>query len=68
VAAVARQDAEGIADVLRQHKFAARIAPAPADPALFRVLVGPAKDAADLRNTQDALRKIGYTKCFVQHY
>jgi cell division septation protein DedD len=68
VTAVVRKVAEATADVLRQHGFAARIAPTPGNAALFRVLVGPSKDAADQRNTEDKLRKIGYTKCFIQHY
>jgi cell division septation protein DedD len=68
VTAVARKVADATADVLRQHGFSARVAPAPGNAAIFRVLVGPAKDPADLRNTEDKLRKIGYTKCFVQHY
>ena len=68
VMAVSHRDAEATAEVLRQHDFKARTAPAPGNPAVFRVLVGPTKDAADLRSTEDALRKIGYTKCFPQHY
>jgi cell division septation protein DedD len=68
VAAVARKDADATAEVLRKHGFHARVAPAPAATGMYRVLVGPGKDPADLRNTEDALRKIGYTKCFVQHY
>jgi len=68
VEAVVRKVADATADVLRQHGFAARVAPAPGNSGIFRVLVGPAKDAGDLRNTEDKLRKIGYTKCFVQHY
>jgi len=68
VEAVVRKVADATADVLRQHGFAARVAPAPGNSGIFRVLVGPAKDAGDLRNTEDKLRKIGYTKCFIQHY
>jgi len=68
VEAVVRKVADATADVLRQHGFAARVAPTPGNSGIFRVLVGPAKDAGDLRNTEDKLRKIGYTKCFVQHY
>jgi cell division septation protein DedD len=68
VAAVGKKEAEATADVLRQHDFQARTAEAPGNPGTFRVLVGPSKDAADLRNLEDRLRKIGYTKCFPQHY
>jgi cell division septation protein DedD len=68
VTAVAHKVADATADVLRQHGFSARVAPAPGNTGIFRVLVGPAKDPADLRNTEDKLRKIGYTKCFIQHY
>jgi len=68
VMAVGRKEADATVDVLRQHEFQARVAPAPGTPGTFRVLVGPSKDAADLRNTEDKLRKIGFTKCFVQHY
>jgi cell division septation protein DedD len=68
VTAVTHIVANATADVLRLHGFSARVAPAPGNAGIFRVLVGPAKDPADLRNTEDKLRKIGYTKCFVQHY
>jgi cell division septation protein DedD len=68
VTAVARKVADATADVLRQHGFSARVAPAPGNAGIFRVLVGPERDTAELRNTEDKLRKIGYTKCFVQHY
>ena len=68
VTAVGKKEAEATAEVLRQHDFQARTAEAPGNPGIFRVLVGPSKDAADLRNLEDRLRKIGYTKCFVQHY
>ncbi len=68
VMAVTRKEAEATADVLRKHKFPARIAPAPGSTDKFRVLVGPTKDPVDLRNTEDALRKVGYTNCFPQRY
>jgi cell division septation protein DedD len=68
VMAVGKKEADATADILRQNGFEARAAEAPGNPGIFRVLVGPSKDPAELRNLEDKLRKIGYTKCFVQHY
>ena len=67
VAALTRPQAEATAEVLRKQHFPARIAPKPGTN-IFRVLVGPAKDAADITNTRDALRKIGFRDVIVQHY
>ncbi len=68
VTAVARADAESIADTLRSKGFRAHAVPAPNNPNLYRVIVGPVRDAGDLSNTRDALRKTGFRDVIVQHY
>ena len=68
VAAVARGDANSIADVLRKKGFRAHAVPAPSNPNLYRVIVGPVRDAGDLSATRDALRKTGFRDVIVQHY
>lgn len=68
VTALTHRDAEGTAEVLRKQNFRARIAPKPGSTTIYRVLVGPIKDAADLAATRDALRKIGFRDVFAQHY
>jgi cell division protein FtsN len=67
VAALTRPQAEATAEVLRKQHFPARIAPKPGT-SIFRVLIGPTNDAADITNTRDALRKIGFRDVIVQHY
>jgi cytoskeletal protein RodZ len=68
VVALTRTQAEAAADVLRKQNFPAHIAPAPGSAVLFRVLVGPTKDAGDLTSTRDALRKIGFREVLIRHY
>jgi hypothetical protein len=68
VAALTRPQAEATADVLRKQHFPARIAPKPGSATIFRVLVGPTKDAGDITAKRDALRKIGFRDVIVQHY
>jgi cell division septation protein DedD len=68
VAAVGRDEAEAIADVLRKKHFRAHAVPKPGSPRLFRVLIGPVRDAADLSSTRDALRKTGFGEVIVQKY
>ncbi|MBV8809806.1 MAG: SPOR domain-containing protein [Acidobacteriaceae bacterium] len=68
VAAVDRNEAAGIADVLRRKGFHAHSVPVPGSSAMYRVIVGPVKDAGDLAATRDELRKAGFGKVFVQHY
>ncbi len=68
VTALMHKDAESTAEVLRKQNFHARIAPKPGSTTVYRVLVGPIKDAADLAATRDALRKVGFRDVFAQHY
>lgn len=68
VAAVGRDEAEAIADVLRKKHFRAHAVPKPGSARLFRVLIGPVRDAADLSSTRDALRKTGFGEVIVQRY
>jgi cell division septation protein DedD len=68
VAALAHTQAEATAEVLRKQKFHALIAPKPGNNAIYRVLVGPTKDAADFTSTRDALRKIGFREVIAQKY
>jgi cell division septation protein DedD len=68
VGALTHTQAAGTADVLRKQSFHARIAPKPGSTTIFRVLVGPVKDAGDLAATRDALRKIGFRDVIVQRY
>jgi cell division septation protein DedD len=68
VAAVGRDEAEAIADVLQRKHFRAHAVPKPGSARLFRVLIGPVRDAADLSSTRDALRKTGFGEVIVQKY
>ncbi|MBV8573173.1 MAG: SPOR domain-containing protein [Acidobacteriaceae bacterium] len=68
VAAVAKPDANEVADVLRKKGFPAHAVPAPHNPNLYRVLVGPIRDAGDLASTRDLLRKTGFREVIVQRY
>lgn len=68
VTAVGRDEAEAISDVLRKKGFRAHAVPKPGSPKLYRVLVGPIQDAADLSSTRDSLRKTGFREVIVQRY
>jgi len=68
VVAVGRDEAGAIADVLRKKGFEAHAVPKPGNTALYRVLIGPIKDAADLSATRDSLRKTGFRDVIVQKY
>lgn len=67
VAAVGKDEAEGVADVLQRKGFLAHAVPKPGTK-LYRVLIGPLKDAADLSSTRDALRRTGFREVIVQRY
>src|SRR6185437_15661351 len=67
VAAVSRPEAEGVAKVLSKKGFHAHVAPRPGTK-LFRVLVGPVRDAGELSSTRDALMHKGFRQVFVQRY
>lgn len=68
VAATTRDEAEGVADVLHKRGFRAHAVPKPGNPRLYRVLIGPMRDAGDLSNTREALRKTGFREVIVQKY
>jgi cell division septation protein DedD len=67
VAAERRDEAEAIADVLRKKNFRAHAVPK-AGTKLYRVLIGPIRDATDLNSTRASLRKTGFLEIFVQKY
>jgi cell division septation protein DedD len=68
VAAVGRDEAIGIADVLHKKGFRAHAVPKPGDPRFYRVLIGPIRDTTDLSSTRDSLRKTGFREVIVQKY
>ena len=68
VAAVSRDEAEAIADVLHKKGFRAHAVPKPGNPKFYRVLIGPIQDTADLSSTRDSLRKTGFREVIVQKY
>ena len=68
VAAVGRDEAEAVADVLHKKGFHAHAVPKPGNPKIYRVLIGPVHDAADLSSTRDSLRKTGFREVIVQRY
>jgi cell division septation protein DedD len=69
VAAVTRDEAEAVADVLHRKGFRAHAVPKPGNPKIYRVLIGPVRDAGDLSSTRDALRKrAGFREVIVQRY
>jgi cell division septation protein DedD len=68
VAAVGRDEAQAIADVLHKKGFRAHAVPKPGAPKLYRVLIGPIRDSGDLSSTRDSLRRTGFREIFVQRY
>jgi len=68
VAAVGRDEAEAIADVLHKKGFRAHAVPKPGSAKFYRVLIGPIRDTADLSSTRDSLRKTGFREVIVQKY
>lgn len=68
VTAVGRDEAFAIADVLQKKGFRAHAVPKPGSAKLYRVLVGPVRDAADLSSTRDSLRRTGFREVIVQRY
>ena len=67
VAAVGRDEAEAVADVLHKKGFRAHAVPKPGSK-LYRVIIGPIRDAGDLRSTRDALHNTGFREVIVQRY
>jgi cell division protein FtsN len=68
VAAVARDEAEAVADVLHKKGFRAHAIPKPGNPRIYRVLIGPIRDTGDLSSTRDSLRHAGFREVIVQRY
>ena len=68
VAAVGRDEAEAVADVLHKKGFRAHAVPKPGNSKIFRVLIGPIKNSGDLSSTRDALRRTGFRNVILQRY
>lgn len=68
VAAVSHDEAVAIADVLHKKGFRAHAVPKPGNAKLYRVLIGPVRDTADLSSTRDSLRKTGFREVITQRY
>ncbi|MFL6351000.1 MAG: SPOR domain-containing protein [Bryobacteraceae bacterium] len=68
VAAVGRDEAVAIADVLHKKGFRAHAVPKPGSPKFYRVLIGPIRDTTELSSTRDSLRKTGFREVIVQKY
>jgi cell division septation protein DedD len=68
VAAVGKDEALGVANVLHSKGFSAHAVPKPGNPKLYRVLIGPLRDAGDLSTTREALRRTGFREVIVQKY
>ena len=68
VAAVGRDEAEAVADVLHKKGFRAHAVPKPGSAKIYRVLIGPVRDAGDLSSTRDSLRRTGFREVIVQKY
>jgi cell division protein FtsN len=66
VLAVARAEADVLAEVLAKKGFRALVAPGPNEK-VFRVLVGPAKDATDAAKLKTELEAAGF-KPFIKKY
>lgn len=67
VLAVSRPDAELTVETLGKKGFRAIIAPGPSEK-LFRVLVGPLKDQAEVAKTRTALEGVGFRSPIVRKY
>ncbi len=67
VLAVAKPEAEVLVDVLSKKGFQALVAPGPSDK-IFRVLVGPAKDAADAGKLKGDLEQAGFKLAFPKKF
>ena len=67
VLAVARPEAEVLVDVLAKKGFQALVAAGPNDK-IFRVLVGPAKDAADAGKLKGDLEQAGFKLAFPKKF
>lgn len=68
VAAVGRNEADAVADVLHKKGFPAHSVAKPGNASIYRVLIGPIRDSGDLSSTRDSLRKTGFREVIVQRY
>lgn len=68
VAAVSRDEAEALADVLHKKGFRAHAVPKPGNSKIYRVIIGPIRDTADLSSTRDALMRTGFREVIPQRY
>jgi cell division septation protein DedD len=68
VAATTRQQADNMLQLLAEKGFRVATAPAPTNPELFRVLVGPLPAGEDMARTRESLRALGIDKTFVVKY
>ncbi|MGH9620325.1 MAG: SPOR domain-containing protein [Bryobacteraceae bacterium] len=68
VAAVSRDEADTVADVLRKKGFRAHAVQKPGKGAIYRVLIGPIQSPGELSKTRDALRRTGFTGVFTRRY
>jgi outer membrane biosynthesis protein TonB len=60
VVATSRPDAEIVSETLNKKGFHARVTPAPKREGIFRVIVGPLKDAGDRSQTRSNLEAAGF--------
>jgi cell division septation protein DedD len=68
VVAVGKADAEITVNLLRKRGFAAVVAPGPADSKLYRVLVGPVRNAAEISKTRTELEGAGFSSPMLRKY
>lgn len=67
VAAVSRDEAYEVSDVLRKKGFRAHAVQKPGTQ-IYRVLIGPIENKADLSATRDALRRTGFSQVITERY
>ena len=68
VAAVSRDEAEAVADVLHKKGFRAHAVPKPGNPKIYRVIIGPIRDAGELSSTRESLVRTGFREVILQRY
>jgi cell division septation protein DedD len=67
VLALAKPEAEVLAEVLAKKGFKAFVSPGPND-RIFRVLVGPQKDAAESARVRGDVVQAGFSQAFVKKW
>ncbi len=68
VVAVSRDEAQTLADVLHKKGFRAHAVPKPGNPKIYRVIIGPIRDTAELSSTREALMHNGFREVILQRY